>query len=384
MVDVVDSGRRPVAKDSLKSYEDALTVCPGVSVRHDGEVLADPSLDQELLKEWGPVREIWEAHAVDEEIRYQGSSGGVITALGLYCLEQKGMSGVLHVAPDPSQPYRNTTVISHDRTALLRGAGSRYSPASPCEKLHLVERASSPCVVVGKPCDIYAARSIAENRAALDEKIGISIACFCAGTPSTRGTLVMLEKMGVSDISSVLGMRYRGHGWPGNTQIISNNLKNNVQELTYEQAWGEILQKYRQWRCYICPDHTGEFADIAVGDPWYRRNEASDIGTSLVLIRSKTGMSIFSGALNSGYISARRRQSKYLFLSQPNLSKTQGRLWGQSMVLQMLHVPCPEYYGFFLREKWINNLTLREKIKVLVGTIKRIIQKVLYCKSGEF
>jgi hypothetical protein len=41
------------------------------------------------------------------------------------------------------------------------------------------------------------------------------------------------------------------------------------QQFTYEQSWGEILQKYRQWRRYICPDHIGEFANIAVADAWH-------------------------------------------------------------------------------------------------------------------
>ena len=49
----------------------------------------------------------------------------------------------------------------------------------------------------------------------------------------------------------------------------------------------------------MCADHTGEFADIAVGDPWYRPHLDDEPGRSLVLARSEPniddgrGLSLF-------------------------------------------------------------------------------------------
>ena len=104
---------------------------------------------------------------------------------------------MLHVRAVPDEPWRNEPVLSRDPDEVLAASGSRYAPASPGEGLALVEAAPGPCVVIGKPCDIAGVRQAARLRPELAERIDLTIAVFCAGTPSTRGTLEMLAAMGV-------------------------------------------------------------------------------------------------------------------------------------------------------------------------------------------
>ena len=47
---------------------------------------------------------------------------------------------------------------------------------------------------------------------------GITIGIFCAGTPSSQGTLDLLEKQGI-DPRTVEEIRYRGNGWPGKFSV---------------------------------------------------------------------------------------------------------------------------------------------------------------------
>ena len=104
----------------------------------------------------------------------------------------------------------------------------------------------------------------------------------------------MIRQMGIADLSSVVSLRYRGHGWPG---MATAQYKVNGQvksaELTYEQSWGDILQKYRQWRCHICPDHVGEYADIAVADAWHRPVSEHQPGRSVIIARTQHGVDFF-------------------------------------------------------------------------------------------
>ena len=81
--------------------------------------------------EVGFALEIWEGYAADPEIRRQGSSGGLLSALALYCLEKEGMGFVLHTGMDETKPWTNKTVQSRDRSEILARTGSRYAPASP-------------------------------------------------------------------------------------------------------------------------------------------------------------------------------------------------------------------------------------------------------------
>ena len=55
--------------------------------------------------EVGYALEIWEGYAADPEIRRLGSSGGLLSALALYCLEKEGMA----VCP-PHRNGRNQTL----------------------------------------------------------------------------------------------------------------------------------------------------------------------------------------------------------------------------------------------------------------------------------
>ncbi len=378
MVDIPALGRRPQYTSGSSALNDAMEICPGICLAHTRNVVCQKGFITSLLNNWGPILEIWEAHAVDTEIRFKGSSGGAITALALYCLEQENMTGVLHTVADDEKPYWNKTVLSHNKQELLAGIGSRYSPASPCEKLYEVEQALHPCVVVGKPCDVAATQNVRKLKKRLDANIGLTIACFCAGTPSTNGTLEMLRQMGVSEPNCISGLRYRGYGWPGMTTVQGENGDNrHYQALSYKESWGAILQKYRQWRCYICPDHTGEFADIAVGDPWYREPQKDELGQSLLLARTERGRQIITKAIASGYLMGSIKEAKTLGASQPNLLKTRGRLWGQITTLKLFGVPHPSYKKFNLFSSWLFQLTSREKVASVAGTIKRIYRKKL-------
>ena len=379
MADAPAFGRRPrfsPETDGSEKWQLALEMCPGAGLSHTLETEGQQGIIESLAGQWGPVLAVWEGHAVDPEIRFKGSSGGILSAISLYCLEHEGMHGVLHTAADDQKPFLNKTVFSKNRDEILAACGSRYSPASPCEGLQKIEDAHSPCVFIGKPCDAAAVHKARQHREALNTRVGLTMACFCAGTPSTNGTMELLRQMGIDDPKKVVKLRYRGQGWPGKTVAVYRDKGEIVQtECTYEQSWGNILQKYRQWRCYICPDHTGEFADIATGDPWYKPVEEGVHGRSLILARTETGRLIIESAIAAGYLSAEKVDFSLLPASQPNLLKTRARLWGQLVPLWLFHAPTPSYRGFSLFTAWWRNLTYRDKIHSVLGTVKRIYMK---------
>src|SRR5262249_15207548 len=159
---------------------------------------------------WGPVLELWEGFASDPEIRFAGSSGGAASALALYGIERGGMHGLLHIRARRDVAYLNETVLSTTRDEILAATGSRYAPASPCDGLGMVKDAAGPCVMIGKPCDIAAASKARTLDGQLDKQLGLTIAIFCAGTPSTKGTLEMVRAMGITDPANATSVRYRG------------------------------------------------------------------------------------------------------------------------------------------------------------------------------
>lgn len=380
MVDDPDAGRRPVVAwqgGSPASTEAAMRVCPGIELRHGPA--ADGSIP-ELLKRWGPVLELWEGYAADEEIRRSGSSGGAATALALQQVETGQAHGVLHIRARKDLPLLNETVLSSCRQQLLAATGSRYAPASPCDGLQLLVNADGPGVFIGKPCDVAATQRARADHPALDESLGLTIAIFCAGTPNLKGTLEMLERMGIDDPRLVESLRYRGDGWPGEATATFRSAMGSLEtrSLTYDQSWGDILQRHRQWRCYVCADHTGEFADIAVGDPWYRKIEPGEPGRSLILARTERGRAAVRNAIEQGVLVAHQVPPEALPASQPGLRKVRGAVWGRLSILAALGLPRPRYRGLPTLGSWFWILTWREKAQSTLGTLRRVLRRELY------
>jgi coenzyme F420 hydrogenase subunit beta len=334
----------------------------------------------ELMESFGAVLEIWEGHAGDSEIRYTGSSGGLITALALFSVEQEGMHGVLHIGGNPGNPLQNQTHLSRSRQELLARAGSRYAPASACDRLDLMESAPSPCVFVGQPSEVTALNKAGRLRPQLKAKTGLTISFFCAGSPATSGTLELLKSLGV-DPHEVKELRYRGNGWPGHFAVTLKGQLAPAHRITYKESWS-FLQAYRPYSVHLCPDDTGEGADIACGDPWYREIQAGEPGSSLVLVRTERGREIIRKAMAAGYVSLQPADAQKLVDSQRNLLAKRGAIWGRVLAFKMFGLPTTRLKGFSLFKNW-RRLSWKDKLRSTFGTMRRIISR-RYFKPLEY
>ena len=386
MVETLEQARRPrcitnVAKQGTIA-EQTIKVCPGRQITYPSTENCE-QIEETLLDEWGPVLEIWEGHAENHELRFRGSSGGVVNALAHYCIEKGGMQGALHTKARKDIPYLNRSAISTNLEELLEASGSRYAPSSPCDRLHEVESASKPLVFIGKPCDVAAASMAAQSRPELKKNLGLTIGIFCAGVPSVSATFDLMSHLGstdATDANELKELRYRGHGWPGEMTVVPNNPEDqkNYASISYAAGWGDILQKKRQWRCHMCADHTGELADISIGDPWYRAIASGEKGSSLVVVRTRRGQRILREAIANGFVSAEKRPLSTLPDSQENLLRVRGAIWGRTITLWALRVPFPRYNGLKLFPVWVKQLSLREKLQSFYGTTLRVVRKRLY------
>jgi len=370
LVNVVDEGIRPtISLEDCNTCNDCYNVCPGYQITHS--ILNDhQEYINELKQSWGPILEVWEGYAADSEIRYHGSSAGVTTGIALYCLEKGTMSGVLHIGSDPNKPWLNKTFLSQSRDELLLRTGSRYSPASPCDSLDKIESAQTPCVFIGKPCDVAGLRKAQRLKPELDRKVGLAIGIFCAGTPSTQAVLDFLKSKNINP-EQVDEIRYRGKGWPGMFSVKLKGELSPSKNISYYESWG-FLQAYRPFRCYLCPDTTAEFADISCGDPWYREIHDEAPGYSLVLVRTEKGRKILHEAMKNGYIILKKTNPELLEKSQKNQLLKRRAVWGRLLAMKMFALPTPQFTGFHLFNNWLK-LNSIDKVRSILGTVKRII-----------
>jgi len=376
--DIPAEGIRPQVRDpdGCEGCTDCLQACP--VVQSDFGVVAEAAGrlgDRAFAKEWGPALEMWEGHATDPEVRFRASSGGALTALGAYCVERLGMYGVLHTGSDPVDPIRNRTRVSRTRDELLAAVGSRYSPASVCDGLGMVEAAPAPCVIIGKPVDIAAVRNVEKLRPGVRKNVGVTLSFYCAETPPTQATHTLLEKMGVAS-ASVASLRYRGYGWPGYFAPTRKGETEPAARQTYAESWA-FLQRFRPWATQMWPDGGGELADISCGDPWYEEPDGRNPGFSLVVARTPRGREIVEGAIAAGYLDLKIAERWKLEESQGGLLNKKGSIWGRRLAMRLFGLPVTHFPGLDLFHCW-KVLSFGDQLRSTFGTLRRILGRRLY------
>lgn len=374
LVDIVDDGIRPLVDESrCVACGTCLQACPGYCVDADA---VEP--DSFSTHEYGPCLEIWQGHAADEPMRFRGASGGVLSALALYCLEQEGMAFVAHTGSSPDEPWRNRTRLSRSRADILECAGSRYAPASPCDALSAIEAADRPAAFVGKPCDAAAVMRLCEQQPVLNERVGVVMTHFCAGTPSTRGTLELLAALGLEP--HALGrLRYRGEGWPGG---FHGATKDGLGEafMPYPDAW-DRLYKHVPWRCRLCCHGCGRAGDLTCGDAWHCFGDTANPGLSLVLARTERGRRLVMNAVAAGYVHLEPATREAILSAQQNLFMKRRQVFGRLLAMRLMGVPAPRFRNFDLWQGW-RSLPFLERLQSITGTLKRIVRRGLWRRQA--
>lgn len=284
---------RPVAQQVLSSeIEKRINeMCPGVHMQH-------PAGLKNYHPIWGPLVKVRTGFAKDAEVRRQGSSGGVISALAIYLLESGKVDFVAQTAVSQTEPLVNVLQKSRTREDVIYAAGSRYAPSSPLENIRDLLQSGETFAFIGKPCDVAGLLAFINQNPECKSQVKVMVSFMCAGIPSIHGTHEVLAHMG-ADEELLTSFRYRGDGWPGKARALQSDGKSY--EMDYNSSWGNILGKHLQFRCKICPDGTGEIADIVCADAWYGKDGYPDFterdGRSLLLTRSALGEALVNEAL---------------------------------------------------------------------------------------
>ena len=356
----------PLFKEEIThtEKETILSCCPAINVTGNYESTV-----------WGKYKRIEEAWAADDEIRKKASSGGVISALAVFLIEQKKVDAILQVGVVENSYLYNELKVSRSRADVLKNVASRYAPALLFDKLKtLLDNSDESYAFIGKPCDIAGIKNFIKSYHEYKSRFKYFIALFCAGMPSYNGTKEALKLAGHNE--EPYSLKYRGDGWPG---FFEAKYKNHSSlKISYNDSWGKILGKHLGLRCKICPDGIGLLADISVGDSWntddgYPNFEEAE-GKSFVMVRTPKGEDLFNEAFRNACISIDHMSVKRIKNIQPY--QYQRRLLVGFRIL-----PVQLYYFYLIRFKRLGIVKLMLKcnlktgFKNLIGTTKRLVVK---------
>ena len=370
---MVDPGYlRPVQSASLDTAQEAgiAAACPGLII--DETEHAPAPVDDTL---WGPAHFVGTGHATDAALRHQASSGGVISALLVHALATGLVDFVVQTGADPDRPTGNRTDASTGPDDVFAAAGSRYTASAPLERLEEWLARPGRFAFVGKPCDVSALRARARKDPRIAARVPIMLAFFCAGIPSAAGTGRILDRLGVAP-DDVTAFRYRGDGWPG---FAKATLKDgSTRQMSYADSWGDILSKEVQFRCKICPDATGNVADVACADAWEGDERgypsfAEQDGRSLVIARTAAGAALLAEARVAGRLETQPLDMAAINGMQPHQARRKKQILSRLAAMIAVGRPVPRYRGLHLLAAAAQDNPV-EQARSFAGLVRRLLQ----------
>ncbi len=361
---------RPQQVAPLTPDDDATiaAICPGLGERVTAEGRTDSVL-------WGPYVEMQTGWATDPEVRFAGSSGGVLSAILQYLLAADHVDAVIQTTASPDLAIGNATVVSADPAAVLFAAGSRYAPSAPLAHLTAMVAEGKRFAFVGKPCDAAALRALCGRDRKVAAAFPVILSFFCAGVPSHAGGKAVLAALG-TDLDQTERFRFRGNGWPGRAVAL---LKDGTERsMSYHDSWGKILTNYIQHRCKICADGSGMAADIVCADAWESDDAGYPLfeeapGSSLIVARTVLGAALIAATEAHGHIETAAFDVSQLAAMQPGQRWRRGVVLSRLAALRLLRRPVPRYDGLHLWAAARQN-SLSQNLKNFLGMLRRILR----------
>jgi len=291
-----------IQSDTCNECGFCYTVCPGHSVDFKNlnkEIFGKESEDIIL----GNYFNCYIGHSLESGIRYNAASGGVITGLLIYALEQGIIDGALVTRMNKDRPLEPEPFIARTRGEIIEASASKYCPVPSNILLREILNSENDekFAVVGLPCHIHGIRKAESLNNKLKEKIILHIGLFCSHNDTFWQTDYILKSLNISR-EEVKSIRYRGEGWPGKLSVILKDGQNL--SIPFRRAiFPHIVWFNSMNRCLYCCDLTAELADISVGDPWIPDIlKVERIGKSIVMVRTDFGSNLLYSAGKEGYL----------------------------------------------------------------------------------
>jgi len=274
-------------------------VCPGLNFLTELQTLEINRISKIIASKIGFLKGIYIGFAQDHNIRFEASSGGVVTALLRFLLDEKYIDGAIVAKILPGGTPLAKAFIATKNEDISLAMGSKYCPVLLSDALRQLEN-QKRYAFVGLPCHIYAVKKFIKLKRLPDDPIKLYIGLFCGGTPSYKGTQYLMKKYGLRG-HYITELKYRGGGWPGRMLVKANS--NVTKSIPFIDYWVEISPWFLLDLCLVCLNGFNNLADISCGDAWLPEYMRKDkLGTSIILTRSDLGESILQMARKKGYI----------------------------------------------------------------------------------
>lgn len=281
-----------------------MNVCPGHFVNFEtlySNIFGKQPEDQLL----GNYINCYVGHSNDYKTRYDCSSGGIASQLLIFALEENLIDGALVTKMKTDNPLEPESFVARTKREIISASKSKYCPVPVNMALKQILAEDGRFAVVGLPCHIHGIRKAEVSDPELRKKITLHICLMCSHMVNFLGAEFIIKKIHVLK-EQVSQLSYRGKGWPGAMTIeLKNKSSFNIPLVGSWNSYWPIFSSFffTPTRCTMCPDQTGELADISLGDAWLPELRSDKIGESIIITRTKAAESMLSAMVSSKAIS---------------------------------------------------------------------------------
>jgi len=281
------SGSPPARMLSLLLPPEAWEACPGKGMNY-------PELNrfffESFPENWliGHIRKSYIGYATDENVRRKAASGGVISRITMYLLEQRLVDGVITIRQNPEKSLEVEPVLITDPTEILSCSQSIYFPV-PVNSILCGLETGKKYAFVGLPDQVASLRKLQLMGWKPATQIDYVVGPYMGINMDFAGIISFLHSNGVKNLSDVATLKFREGEWPGYLKVTTHTRKVITARKFY---YNYLLPFYTTRHSLLTPDFTNELTDISVGDAWSPVYEKEGKGFSVVLARTTKGLDL--------------------------------------------------------------------------------------------
>lgn len=341
----------PILKDtSCKECGLCVKVCPGISVNliELNKLIFGKAPKNVFV---GNYINCYIGHSTDEILRYEAASGGLVTALIIFALDEGIINGAAVTRMSKGNPLEPEVFIARTSEDVISSSKSKYCPVPLNMIIQDILNDDGKFAIVGLPCHIQGIRKAEMLSEKLKKRAVLHVGLFCSHTVNFFGTKFLLRRTNIKE-DDVVKLDYRGKGWPGGMTI---KLRNGSEKFLPSQFyWDHFFAPFffTPLRCTLCSDQTNELADISLGDAWLPELMKNNKGESIIITRTKVGEKILRKAKQKGKIMVTRVDSNEVIRSQrSSLYFKKKGLMARMSVMKLLGKKVPEIRSKLLRSR---------------------------------
>lgn len=247
----------------------------------------------------GEIESTYVGYSGNDKIRRNSSSGGVISSVLIYLLNEKLIDAALVVKQGVGSPEKAGIIIARTEQEILDSSQSIYVPVSTLDILNKLNPNETYAITL-LPEQSIALRILQLKNFGLSNQIKYVFGPYTGTSIKPKAIEVFKRINGVKKNDKTTSLKWRAGEWPGYLEIKTES--------------GKVLKSPKVYYNFLIPffvssmslqsmDFTNEFADMAVGDAWSPKYESLRQGFSLIVSRNKKMDDILKKMQKKGLIS---------------------------------------------------------------------------------